>query len=382
LTISVGRIYSRRPGSQDPTGGQIEEAELSTQGRTGKRSSSVTLRDVAKDSGVSITTVSRILNGRASGLPIRDETRRRVLAVAAELGYTPNLLARGLRGSPSSLLGVIARDISDPFHIQILRGINAAARLSDYRLFLGHVDYRPDMAIAYGSMFERSHADGIIVIGDIEGGEPAVDVLAQQHRYIVGVTDRTGRRQIPGVYGDSVAGTLLALEHLWSLGHRRIACVSDRQTYDGRLRIEIYERFLRERGAGDQIRVHVVESPGSPEPSFRVGQGLTGDFAAPGSPTAIYATSDTIAIGLLQACFQAGVAVPDRLSLVGFDDIDISAFTIPPLTTVSQSGVEMGKLATEMLFDMINQDRDRSEVGDVVLTPKLVIRGSTRTPAA
>jgi transcriptional regulator with XRE-family HTH domain len=75
LTISVGRIYSRRPGSQDPTGGQIEEAELSTQGRTGKRSSSVTLRDVAKDSGVSITTVSRILNGRASGLPIRDETR-------------------------------------------------------------------------------------------------------------------------------------------------------------------------------------------------------------------------------------------------------------------------------------------------------------------
>ena len=85
--------------------------------------SMVTLRDVAQGSGVSITTVSRILNGRESGVPIREETRQRVLAVAAELGYKPNLLARGLRGSRSSLLGVIARDISDPFHIQILRGI-------------------------------------------------------------------------------------------------------------------------------------------------------------------------------------------------------------------------------------------------------------------
>src|SRR5947209_9164409 len=89
--------------------------------------SSVTLRDVAQQAGVSITTVSRILNGREMGVPIREETRLRVLSVAAELGYKPNLLARGLRGSQSSLLGVIARDISDPFHIQILQGINEVA---------------------------------------------------------------------------------------------------------------------------------------------------------------------------------------------------------------------------------------------------------------
>ena len=341
----------------------------------------MTLRDVAQDSGVSITTVSRILNGRESGVPIREETRKRVLAVASELGYTPNLLARGLRGSKSQLLGAIARDISDPFHIQVLRGINQAARDTDYRIFLGHVDYRPEAAIAYGSMFERSHADGIIVIGDIEGGEEAVDILARMHRYLVGVTDRTGRRQIPGVYGDSAAGSILALDHLWSLGHRRITCVSDHLTYDGRLRIDVYERFMREHGAGEHIEVHVTPSPGSPEPSFELGQRIfarTGPGAAP--RTAIFATSDTIAIGLIRAAFEAGIAIPDDLSIVGFDNIDITEFTIPPLTTVSQSGPEMGRVAAEILFDMIANDRDRASVSDVVIAPALVVRRSTAPP--
>src|SRR5437870_8016655 len=121
---------------------------------------SVTLRHVADQAGVSVTTVSRILNGRETGVPIRDETRKRILAASSELGYRPNLLARALRGSPRSLLGIIIRDIADPFHIQVLRGLNAVARDRDYRLFLGHVDYRPDVAAIYGSMFEQSHADG------------------------------------------------------------------------------------------------------------------------------------------------------------------------------------------------------------------------------
>jgi DNA-binding LacI/PurR family transcriptional regulator len=355
-------------------------AGLGSQERSSGRQGSVTLRDVALDSGVSITTVSRILNGRESGIPIRDETRQRVLRIASQLGYTPNLLARGLRGSKSQLLGAIARDISDPFHIQVLRGINEAARDTDYRLFLGHIDYRPEAAIAYGSMFERSHADGIIVIGDIEGGDEAVDVLAQQHRHVLGVTDRTGRRQVPGVYGDSVAGSLLALEHLWGLGHRDIACVSDHLTYDGRRRIEVYEGFMREHGAADRIRVHVASSPGSPEPSFELGKAIFAEDRAESRSTAIFATSDTIAVGLIRAAYEAGLAIPNDLSIVGYDNIDVAEFTIPPLTTVSQSGLEMGRVAAELLFDMIANDRDRADVADVVIAPELVIRQSTAPP--
>jgi len=341
--------------------------------------SSVTLRDVAGRSGVSITTVSRILNGRQSGVPIRDETRQRVLAVAAELGYKPNLLARGLRGSRSSLIGVIARDVSDPFHIQVLQGINEVSRARDYRLFLGHVDYRPDVALTYGSMFERSHADGILILGDLAGGDAALADLTAQHRFVVGVSDRTGRISFPGVYSDSHAGTRLALDHLWQLGHRRIVCVFDPGTADQRLRAELFASYLTERGSTASTGSYPVSQP-DPGPSYRLGRKLLKGRDRADAPTAIFATSDTIAIGLLQAAYQAGVVVPDRLSIVGFDDLDIAAFTIPPLTTVSQSGVEMGRTAATLLLDMIESDRVAAEIDDIVLAPTLVVRESTAVP--
>jgi DNA-binding LacI/PurR family transcriptional regulator len=336
------------------------------------------LRDVAEASGVSITTVSRILNGRMTGVPIREDTRQRVLQTAASLGYRPNLLARGLRGSRSSLLGVIARDVSDPFHVQILRGINDALREREYRMFLGHVDYRPDVALSYSSMFEHSHADGIVVIGDLEGGDAALDVLARQHRYVVGVTDRVSRRQVPGVYGDSVAGSHLALDHLWGLGHRRIACASDTRTSDGRLRMQLYERFMRERGVGGNVRGLITDL--DPESAYRAGMELFDPASSGPRPTAIYATSDTIAIGLMQAAWQRRVSVPDDVSIVGFDDIDFASFAIPPLTTVSQHGVQMGRVAAELVLDMVEHERPGDQVEDVVLEPSLVSRASTARP--
>ncbi len=337
---------------------------------------SVTLRDVAEKANVSITTVSRILNGRVTGVPVREETRERIFAAASELGYRPNLLARALRGSRSSLLGIIARDVSDPFHVQVLRGINAAARERDYRLFLGHVDYRPDVAAVYGSMFEQSHADGIIVMGDIQGGDAALDDLAERHLYVVGVSDRIERRRVPGVYVDNAAGTRLAMDHLWNLGHRTIVCVTDQRTADGPLRAEVYQAFMQERGVGDRARVYFTTQP-DPQPSYRLGRELFGHFDRPTRPTAIFAASDTMAIGLMQAAFQAGIAMPQRLSVVGFDDIDIAAFTIPPLTTVSQSGVEMGSIAANMVFDMIEHETPGTDTRDVVVTPTLVVRQST-----
>jgi DNA-binding LacI/PurR family transcriptional regulator len=333
---------------------------------------------VANNSGVSITTVSRILNNRETGVPIREETRQRILAVAKEMGYKPNLLARGLRGSPSSLLGVIARDISDPFHIQILRGINETSRARGYRMFLGHMDHRPQEAVTYSSMFEYSHADGIVVIGDFVGGDDPLDVLVEQHRFVVGVTDRTSRRKIPGVYADSAAGTELAMDHLWGLGHRAITCVSDSRTADGRLRIQRYEQYLRERGAGDRVQVFITDQ--EPAPSYELGKRIFDRSGGRELPTAIFATSDTTAIGLMQAAFQAGLSMPGDLSIVGYDDIDLAPYTIPPLTTVTQTGVEMGQSAAALLFQMIDKKLDRTETADVVLTPALVVRQSTAPP--
>jgi LacI family transcriptional regulator len=125
------------------------------------------------------------------------------------------------------------------------------------------------------------------------------------------------------------------------------------------------------------MQVHITDQ--EPEPSFELGRQIFVDFDD-ASPTAIFATSDTTAMGLMQAAFQAGISMPDRLSIVGFDDIDFAAYTIPPLTTISQGGVEMGRVAAELLFDMIDNGRDKANVDDVILEPKLVVRGSTGAP--
>ena len=273
---------------------------------------------------------------------------------------------------------MIARDISDPFHIQVLRGINDAAAKRSYRLFLGHVDYQSDIAIAYASMFEQSHADGIIVIGDIEGDEAALEVLMAQHRYIVGATDRISRRQFPGVYIDNVLGTQLALDHLWNLGHRNIICVSYPHIEDGTLRAEVYQRYMRAHGAEDKVRVFLTSQ--DLQPSYQAGQEIFASFTGPNRPTAIFAASDALAIGLLQAAYQAGITIPEQVSIVAFDNLDITPFTIPPLTTVSQAGIEMGQTAANLLLDMIEQNRESSEVDDVIMRPVLIARRSTAMP--
>lgn len=332
----------------------------------------VTLKQIAKEAGVSIPTVSRILNGRKSGVQIREETRLNVLAVAAKLGYQPNFLARGLVGSKSSLIGVIVRDISDPFLNKVLKGMYDAAIDRQYRLFLGHVGQRSDTTVDYGSMFEQSHADGIIVMGDMQDDELALQALTAQHRYVVGVTDRTNRRQFPGVYGDSEYGTTLAIEHLWHLGHQQIICVTDPSISDGRIRASVYEQQMNVHGLTDDLQVFEVQR--SVKSGYDLGLEL---FKNLDRFTAIFAATDAIAIGLMKAAFQLGVAIPRQVSIIGYDDIDMAAYTVPALTTVSQSGEEMGFQTTTLLLDMIERMMNSTDVDDIVLKPELIIREST-----
>lgn len=338
---------------------------------------SVTLKQIAERANVSVTTVSRVINGRATGVPIRNETRERILAIASELGYRPNLMARALRGSKSSLIGTIVRDISEPFLNLVLTGVHSAAVKRQYRVFLGHVERQASTTLDYGSMFEQAHADGIIVIGDIQGDEAAVHQLVTKHQYIVGITDRTERRLFPGVYVDNHLGTRVVMDHLWELGHRRITIVSDATILDGVERMLGYRQYMAEHGAETQADIRLTSR--SLEGGYEVGMAL---FSEPDLPTAIFAATDLIAIGLLHAAFQHNVAVPDQVSLVGYDDIDIAKFAVPSLTTVSQSGFEMGAIAANLLLDMIEQDIDMGIVEDQILKPELIIRQSTAQPPA
>ena len=336
-----------------------------------------TLKDIAGRAGVSTTTVSRILNGRESGVPIREETRQKVLSVASELGYRPNMMARALRGSRTSLVGVIAQNFTSLFHSQVLRGFNEAIVDRGYRMFLGHVQRKSDVAINYGSMFEQSHADGILIVGEWAGDQEALNVLLRRHQYVVGVTDRVCPRGFPGVYANNKVGVRMAMEYLWELGHRKITCVSDPSIQDGIVRLEAYRQFMSEHGAGEHVRIYLTSR--TFQGSFQTGEQI---FSSDDPGTAIFAATDAIAIGLLQAAFQRGVSVPDQVSIVGFDDVEISAFTIPPLTTVRQPGLEMGHAAAELLLDMIERKHNRDELDDIVMSPTLIVRQSTTTPSA
>jgi LacI family transcriptional regulator len=334
----------------------------------------ITLKDIANQAGVSIATVSRVLNGRYVGKFISEETQQRIFSIANDLGYRPNLLARGLRSKRSSLIGVLVRDIADPFMSEIVKGINSVSVKHGYRLFLGHVE-QVHNAIDYGMMFEHSHADGILILGDLKEDENAIEYLTSNNRYVVGVVDRITRRQYPGVYTDNVMGTRLALDHLWELGHREIYCVSEHGAYDRRLRVQTYEEWMTEHGLVNSIRV--MPTLHSLRAAFEVGMDI---FANAKLPTAIFALTDRIAMGLLQAASLARISVPDQLSIVGYDNLEFAEFLSPPLTTVNQSPFEMGQAAAEILLNMLAQKLDSATIDDLVLSPELIIRQSTAPP--
>jgi DNA-binding LacI/PurR family transcriptional regulator len=331
----------------------------------------ITLKDIAKQAGVSIATVSRVLNKRDVGKFVSEETQQRIFSIAADLGYRPNLLARGLRSNHSSLIGVLVRDIADPFMSEIVKGINSISVKRGYRLFLGHVE-QVSNAIDYGMMFEHSHADGILILGDLKEDENAIEYLTSKNRYVVGVVDRITRRQYPGVYMDNVMGTRLALDHLWELGHREIYCVSEHGAYDRRLRVQTYEQWMTDHGLINSIQV--LPTLHSLRAAFEVGMEI---FASQSLPTAVFALTDRIAMGLLQAAFHARISVPDQLSIVGYDNLEFAEFLTPPLTTINQSPFEMGHAAANLLLDMIEQELDSAIINDLVLSPELVIRQST-----
>jgi LacI family transcriptional regulator len=200
----------------------------------------------------------------------------------------------------------------------------------------------------------------------------------EQHHYVVGTTDRVERRPYPGVFSDNVLGTRLVLDHFWNLGHRSIACVSDPRNRDGRHRVEIYQQYMREHGIPEKTHIYMTSQ--DPQECYQVAQEFFASLTGSDRPTAIYAASDTIAIYFMQAAFQAGVAVPEQISIVGYDNIDMAAFTIPPLTTINQGGVKMGEVTANLLLDMIEDEQDASEISDVMLSPTLVLRQSTTVP--
>ncbi len=325
-----------------------------------------TIRDVAKAAGVSVATVSYVLNDSAA---ISPETRERVLKAIRELDYTPNRYARGLANQKTDALALIlpaARSVSDPFLFQFISGVTEAAAGAGYNLLLIPGD--PGVETVQALVRER-RADGVILM-ESEVHDARIDYLLEVDYPFVLFGRSLERQDLTYVDLDNRLGAMLATQHLLALGHRRIGYIgADRRLVFAHYRYEGHLAALRE--AGVTVDPELLQVGDLTERSgYECMERL---LALPSPPTAVFAASDAMAIGAKQALAAAGLRVPQDVALVGFDDTPVAAYASPPLTTVRQPIFEMGTEAADLLVARLRGEEHQQQR---LLLPELVVRAS------
>jgi LacI family transcriptional regulator len=330
---------------------------------------SVSVKDVAAAAGVSLGTVSNVLNRPEKVLPA---TREHVLAVIDDLGFVRNDAARQLRAGTNRAVGMIVLDVRNPFFTDVAQGVEE--RLGEHRrpLILGNSGQDARRESTYLDLFEEQRVSGLLItpVGQVL---PRLRRLRDRGTAVVVVDRRTGTREFSSIAVDDKRGGRIAAQHLVDTGRRRIAFVGGPKGLN-----QVKHRL---RGAQDVIdatprtTLTFVETPTMDADAGR--QAAEQLLALPkrSRPDAIFAANDLIALGVLQALTLAGVRVPDDVAIVGYDDIDFAASAAIPLTSVRQPREQLGAVAADTLLEVIADPR--AKVRDVVLEPELVVRRST-----
>lgn len=320
---------------------------------------------VAQRAGVSIATVSRVLN---RSKPVNDDTRRRVEEAVAALGYRTNTAGRSLAKSQSRLLMVLVPDFANPFYAQILQGAESVVRAAGYKLLLTDAT-SSDAAhqTALDAIYNRL-ADGVINLAHLDD-DPALHDALHDLPW-VNCSEFVPESGLPYVSIDHRQAAIDAVQYLLNRGHRRIGLVSADETFRwARLRHEGYEHAMQR--AGIEPDPQLVRTALSLD--YEAGaQAVGGLVALLEPPTAVFAVSDTLAIGAIKALRRAGRRVPGDIAVVGFDDLPLSAVFEPALTTVSQPMRDLGAQAAEILLARLTGDRLESRT----LPHQLVVRDS------
>jgi LacI family transcriptional regulator len=332
----------------------------------------VTIVDVAKAAGVSVSTVSRVLNDKDDVAP---ETYQKVQAVIVELGYTSSLAARGMRSRRMNVIGLAMPDVGDPFSIQVMKGVSRAIAELDYDLivYTGGEFQREtsaDRERRFVSLLGSGITDGVIVVTPATTSFPTASP-------VVVVDPNVETHDCPAVIATNRDGALAAVEYLIGLGHRRIGFISGRSELQSAVRrLQGYRDGLAR--AGIPLDPDLIQTGDySSKTAFACAQRLL-NLSDP--PTAIFASNDQSATGAVKAIHEAGLRVPDDMSVVGFDNIPDVAYTHPGLTTVDQSIDTMGYIATEMLISLIEGDSLESDLYKV--DTRLIVRDSCRAIAS
>ena len=301
------------------------------------------MRDVAERAGVSVTTVSHVINNTR---PVSDELRRRVLSSMDELGYQPNRLARSLRRGQTHTIGMIIPDSANPFFAEMARGVEDTSFENGYSVILCNSDGDLNKELLYTNVLTEKRVDGILFVAAGLSTDRILDLQAQKIPLVVVDRDLPDAA-VDSVLVDNTQGGWLATRHLADLGHRRIACIAGPSDVTPSAdRVTGYRRAMAEAGIPTDEALIV-------KGDFRYGGAYRASIQLlqrHDPPTAIFACNDLMAVAVMRAALEHGLQVPGDLSVVGFDDVRLAAFSNPPLTTISQPKHEMGVVAATMLL--------------------------------
>jgi LacI family transcriptional regulator len=332
----------------------------------------ITIKDVARESGVNISTVSRALNDEYG---VHPETREHVLAVAGRLKYRPNRVARGLVTGRSNTLALIVSDIRNPFFAEVARGAEDAARVAGCDLVLCNSDLDADKQIEYVHSLLEKRVDGILMNSVAVLSRAQQQDLAKCPVPIVLLNRAASRKTFSTVCADNQAGGALAAHYLLKLGHRAMAHITGPRHHGN----------LTSRAHG--FVTALATCPNIPQPivvhgenSFHGGYELTrGVLREHPGVTAIFAANDIMAFGAARAIHESSRRIPEDISLIGFDNVELSTVIHPPLTTIHQPKYEIGKAAVEILLRLARKHSDHTPE-HLVLGVELVERQSCQPP--
>ena len=333
--------------------------------------------DVASLAGVSRATVSYVINSHTDGrIPISESTRQRVLDAVEQLGYVPDARAQSLRSGDTKTIGLIIPEIRNPYYWEHAEGIAQEARNSNYHLLLSDTECNREYAEDIFKDLSRKRIDGMILMHSfIDQSEEAMKILKTLLRRrlpIVEISDHHLSRRVDFVISDYSDATKQVMSYLLSLNHQRIGMIYGvASSFRAEDRLQPYQESLK--AAGLPVDEELIVKCG---PEIEDGyQAALKILNLPVRPTALIAINDLLAIGVMRAAKDLGLNIPGDLSVVGFDDIHISNYLIPRLTTVARDAITVGKEAVKLLLARINNpDMPRKILN---IPPRLVIREST-----
>jgi len=330
----------------------------------------VTIYDVAKQAGVSISTVSRVINNTGR---ISEKTRKKVLQVMEELHYQPSMVASALTGKRTRTIGLIIPDVANPFFSEIARKVEDRGRELGFNVLMCNTDNNAETEEMYLSLLKQKSVDGII-IGTTTKNYTVLNQLLQEKFPLAFIAQDIPELAINVVRVDDFLGGYQAVSHLVSLGHKRIAIMlGNLSRTSDKYRLQAYRQVMEENGLKYEEK-WIVCTDYSLKDGKRAALEL---LQSSPRPTAIFACFDSLAIGVYQAAKKLGLHIPNDLSIVGFDNTILSTIVDPPLTTVAQPIDEMGRQVVDLLIDEIEGNNGTKQ--RIILPPELIIRQSTKS---